>query len=214
MRIVVAECTVTYSGRGSTHLPRAVRAIFIKSDGAVSVHADTSNKPLNYMGAGNTFTEARQGRQTLWTFATRKEVIEVKIHRMVSDQTILLDGADPGLKRDGTEHHLQAWIAEHPECLGPGYTFVAREYPTGAGPVDLLVRDAEGLPVAVEVKRVAQGMNVVDQISRYVQALNELGELGTVTGMIAAFEIRPRTEERAARKNIATRVVSRDEFNS
>jgi len=50
MRLIVALCTVEYSGRLSTVLTPAVRAIIIKSDGSVTVHSDdkglTSSPPL------------------------------------------------------------------------------------------------------------------------------------------------------------------------
>jgi RecB family endonuclease NucS len=206
MRIVVAVCEITYEGRGSTHLPKATRAIFIKADGAVSIHQDSGTKPLNYMGAGNTMNETRRGRQRTWTFTMKKESILIKISKIISDQTVLLEGADPGLSRERTEHHLQAWIANNPECLGDGFTFVAREYPTGAGPVDLLMRDAEGRYVAVEVKRVAM-LGAVDQTSRYVEALNSSGELGTVLGMVAALDIRPRTVALAEKRGFTCVVV-------
>jgi RecB family endonuclease NucS len=201
VRIVVALCSVTYTGRGSTELPRAVRAILIKSDGAISIHADTGNKPLNYMGAGNVFTPTRRGPQHVWTFSNRKETLEVRIHRLISDSDFDLDALDPGLSRDRTEHHLQAWLADHPEALGDGYTFVAREYQTGAGAVDLLVRDADGNYVAVEVKRTAM-LGAVDQVHRYVTALNMSGDLGSVTGMVAALDVRPNTAEQADRRGI------------
>lgn len=210
MRIVVAKCSVTYSGRGDTTLTPAVRAIFLKADGAISVHSDNGTKALNYMGPGSKLTETRRGRQIVWEFSNKKETLTIRLHSVISDNEHALDHIEPGLAREGTEHELQAWIARNPEVLGDGIEFIQREYPTGAGPVDLLVRTANGLYLAVEVKRVAQGMNVVDQIGRYVRALNETGELGTVEGMIAAFEIKPRTEQLAAKHGIQCVVVPRN----
>lgn len=201
VRIVVASCSVTYEGRGNTDLPRATRAIIIKSDGAISVHSDLSNKPLNYMGAGNAFTITRKGRQTIWAFSNKKEAITVRIHKLISDTSFNLEGSEPGLHRQGTEHHLQAWIASHPESLGRGWEVLAREHPTGAGPVDILARDPEGNTVAVEVKRTAM-LGAVDQATRYVEALNQTGEHGTVRGMIAALDVRPNTKALADKRGI------------
>lgn len=202
MRVLIASCSVTYEGRGNTHLPRATRAILIKSDGSVSVHSDISNKPLNYMGAGNTLTITRKGRQQVWTFATKKETIEVRIHRLISDTSFMLDGAEPGLARQGTEHHLQAWIAAHPESLGSGWEVLAREYPTGAGAVDILAKDPNGQIVAVEVKRIAM-LPSVDQAHRYVEALNQSGQHGLVRGMVAAVDVRPKTRAQAEKRGIS-----------
>lgn len=201
MRVVIASCSVTYEGRGSTDLPKANRAILIKSDGAVSVHSDLGNKPLNYMGAGNTLTISKRGRQQIWTFASKKEIITVRIHKLISDTSFDLEGSEPGLARQGTEHHLQAWIAENPECLGPGFQTLGREYQTGAGAVDILAMDREGHVYAVEVKRTAM-LPSVDQTHRYVEALNRGGEHGVVKGMLVALDVRPKTRAQAEKRGI------------
>src|SRR5215213_1242981 len=50
MRLIVARCSVEYSGRLSAHLPEALRLIILKADGSVLVHADAGGfKPLNWM---------------------------------------------------------------------------------------------------------------------------------------------------------------------
>jgi len=48
MRLVIARCSIDYSGRLSTHLPSSVRLLVVKADGSVLVHADGGGyKPLN-----------------------------------------------------------------------------------------------------------------------------------------------------------------------
>ena len=48
MRLLVARCSVDYTGRLAAHLPEALRLVIIKADGAVLVHADAGGyKPLN-----------------------------------------------------------------------------------------------------------------------------------------------------------------------
>jgi RecB family endonuclease NucS len=48
VRLIVARCEVTYTGRLTAVLPEAVRLLMIKSDGSVMVHADTGGyKPQN-----------------------------------------------------------------------------------------------------------------------------------------------------------------------
>ena len=52
MRLVIASCSVDYSGRLDAHLPRATRVLMLKADGSVLVHSDGgSYKPLNWMSA-------------------------------------------------------------------------------------------------------------------------------------------------------------------
>jgi endonuclease len=48
VRLLVARCEVTYTGRLSTVLPAAVRLLVLKSDGSMMVHADSGGyKPQN-----------------------------------------------------------------------------------------------------------------------------------------------------------------------
>ncbi len=39
MRLIVARCSATYSGRLDTVLPEALRLIMVKADGSVLLHA-------------------------------------------------------------------------------------------------------------------------------------------------------------------------------
>ena len=49
MRLVVARCEVTYTGRLTAHLPEATRLLVFKADGSVLIHADSGGfKPLNF----------------------------------------------------------------------------------------------------------------------------------------------------------------------
>lgn len=48
MRLIVARCSIEYSGRLKTTLPEALRLIMVKADGSVMVHSDAGGyKPLN-----------------------------------------------------------------------------------------------------------------------------------------------------------------------
>lgn len=201
MRIVVASCSVIYAGRGDTRLNQAVRAIIIKDDGAVSIHNDKSNKPLNYMGKGNKFSEETVDDLTVWLFDTSKENLRVTLHEVISDTNFDITTDDEGLIRDGTESHLQAWLADNPEAVGEGFKFIQREFPTGAGAVDLLMHDADNNPVAVEVKRVAMPTSVYQAI-RYVDALKDQEGFENVTGLVVAVDLRPNMVKLAERRGI------------
>lgn len=117
-----------------------------------------------------------------------------------------LDLEEVPLVRDGTEKQLQAWLALHPEIFGQGYSFIQREYPTGAGPVDLLVADETGQPVICEVKRVATSAGV-HQLKRYVDALNEEAGFEGTKGILVAVDIRPKAVLLAEKKGFRCVVV-------
>jgi RecB family endonuclease NucS len=206
MRVIVANCSVIYTGRGDTTLGPAIRAIVIKDDGCIAVHNDKSNKPLNYMGKGNLLTIEEFKDHEMWSFDTSKESLQVKIHHLISDTNLDLDLEEVPLVRDGTEKQLQAWLALHPEIFGQGYSFIQREYPTGAGPVDLLVADETGQPKLVEVKRTAT-LSSIGQIKRYIDAINDEDGFEGTTGILAAVDIRPKAFALAEKRGIRCVVI-------
>ncbi len=208
MRLVIARCQVDYLGRLTAHLPMAPRLLLVKADGSVSVHADGgAYKPLNWMSPPCTLTE-QPGR---WTVSNRAgEQLIVEIDEVLHDSHHQL-GVDPGLIKDGVEAHLQALLAEHTTTLGPGFTLIRREYPTAIGPVDLLCRDADGMTVAVEVKRRGE-IDGVEQLTRYLDLLNRDPQLAPVRGLFAAQQIKPQAHTLATDRGIRCVTVDYDEL--
>jgi RecB family endonuclease NucS len=210
VRLVIARCSVDYSGRLAAHLPLAPRLLLVKADGSVLVHSDGgSYKPLNWMSppcrlsiTAPSDAQGDAGVAEVWTVQHDKseDRLVVSIHEVLHDSAHEL-GVDPGLVKDGVEAHLQALLAEHVHTLGTGFTLVRREYPTAIGPVDLLVRDAAGASVAVEVKRRGE-IDGVEQLTRYLELLNRDPMLAPVTGVFAAQEIKPQARVLATDRGI------------
>lgn len=196
MKLLIAECSANYSGRGDTTLERGVRAIIIKEDGSVSIHNDVGNKPLNYMKApAMSETTNLMGERCLH-FDARRESLTITLHQVLSEASHELISEDPGVVRDGTEKQLQEWLSENLQFVAPELTFVQREYNTGEGAVDLLAVDREGRAVAIEVKRSAM-IPAADQVRRYVDALRTRDHLALgvnfsqAYGIVAAVDFRP-----------------------
>jgi len=208
VRLVIARCQVDYVGRLTAHLPMALRLLLVKADGSVSVHADGgAYKPLNWMSPPCMVAE-QTGR---WTVTNRTgEQLIIEIDEVVHDSRHEL-GVDPGLVKDGVEAHLQALLAEHTTTLGPGFTLIRREYPTAIGPVDLLCRDAEGVTVAVEIKRRGE-IDGVEQLTRYLNLLNRDSQLAPVRGVFAAQQIKPQAHTLATDRGIRCVTVDYDEL--
>lgn len=213
MRILIAECEVNYSGRLDAHLSLANRVIMVKADGSVLIHSDGgSYKPLNWMSAPCQLAVVPDGEKQTWTVTNAKgEVLVIDIANVLSEvQTDL--GVDPGLEKDGVEAHLQELLADQvPQQLGEGWTLVRREWPTPIGPVDLLVRDAQGKPVAVEVKRRGE-IAGVEQLSRYLELLGRKSDLAEITGVFAAQEIKPQARTLAEDRGIRCVLLDYDEM--
>ena len=175
----------------------------VKADGSVLVHADGgSYKPLKWMSPPCTLHERTESGEQVWEVTAKKsdDRLRVVLHSVLSDTEHLL-GPDPGLVKDGVEAHLQKLLAEQVEVLGAGYTLVRREYPTAIGPVDLMVKDAEGRSVAVEVKRRGE-IDGVEQLTRYLELLHRDPLLAPVTGIFAAQEIKPQARVLAEDRGI------------
>jgi RecB family endonuclease NucS len=208
MRLVVAICSVDYSGRLTAHLPSATRLIMVKADGCVAIHADSlAYKPLNWMNAPNTLVDDGD----VWTVTNPKdERLTIRMEEILSDTSFDL-GVDPGLEKDGVEAHLQELLAEKPAAIDKGLTLVRREYPTDIGPVDLLCRDKGGAAVAIEVKRRGD-IDGVEQLTRYLERLNRDPLLEPVRGVLVAQIIKPQAKVLARDRDIEWVEVDYDEL--
>ncbi len=218
MRLVIARCSVDYAGRLTAHLPLATRLLLVKADGSVLVHSDGgSYKPLNWMSPPCRLAVAPPSEEAeaagiaeVWTVQSAKtdDRLVVHVHEVLHDSTHDL-GVDPGLVKDGVEAHLQVLLAEHIETLGAGYRLVRREFPTAIGPVDIMARDAQGVSVAVEIKRRGD-IDGVEQLTRYLELLNRDPLLAPVKGVFAAQEIKPQARTLAADRGIDCLVLDYD----
>ena len=120
----------------------------------------------------------------LWRVTHTKtgDTLLVRFFEVLHDSAHEL-GIDPGLQKDGVEADLQRLLAEQVEVIGDGLTLVRREFPTAIGPVDLLLRDAAGGTIAVEVKRRGD-IDGVEQLTRYLELLGRDPHLTPVTGRV------------------------------
>jgi hypothetical protein len=189
----------------------------VKADGCVAIHADGgAYKPLNWMTSPNTLAidgdpDDEDGAEAVWTVRNPAgEVLTITLHEVLSDVSHEM-GVDPGLQKDGVEAHLQALLAADPTSMGDGLRLVRREYPTDIGPVDLLCRDADGVAVAVEVKRRGE-IDGVEQLTRYLDFLNRDPMLRPVRGVFVAQEIKPQARVLAEDRGIGCVVVDYDEL--
>jgi RecB family endonuclease NucS len=218
MRIVVARCSVDYSGRLNAHLPLATRVLMLKNDGSILIHSDGgSYKPLNWMSPPCMLIVEEpeedlvaSGVRQLWRVSHAKtaDVLVVSIHELIAEINHDL-GEDPGLIKEGVESHLQKLLAEQLEILGEGYSLARREFMTAIGPVDILVQDDQGRNVAVEIKRRGE-IDGVEQLTRYLELLNRDALLRPVSGIFAAQEIKPQARTLAEDRGIRCVVLDYD----
>jgi RecB family endonuclease NucS len=196
MRLVVARCSVRYSGRLAATLPEALRLIMLKADGSVLIHADAGGyKPLNWMTPPTVIEEVGNPPTRI---VVRKRAqadgdrLEIDIVEVLADVTHDMGppDEDAALSKDGVEAHLQELLAERPAWCGEGLRLVRREWPTDIGPVDLMCRDSQDAWVAVEIKRVA-GIEAVEQLTRYLERIRLDPAFASCRGVLAAQTIKP-----------------------
>jgi RecB family endonuclease NucS len=190
----------------------------VKADGSVLVHSDSlSYKPLNWMSPPCSIAvlepdpeQIEGGVAEIWKVAQAKtaDLLVISIHEILHDTKHEL-GIDPGLQKDGVEAHLQKLLAENVDLIGEGYQLVRREYMTAIGPVDILVTDAAGASVAVEIKRRGD-IAGVEQLTRYLELMNRDPGLAPVAGVFAAQEIKPQARTLAEDRGIRCLLLDYD----
>jgi endonuclease len=203
MRLIVARCEVTYTGRLTAHLPESTRLLMIKADGTFMVWSDSGGskvKPLNWM-TPPTVVEEVDARIVVRKRAGKTEdCLEIRLAEVLSDVTHEM-GEAAALEKDGIERDLQDLLADGPEALGEELRLVRREWPTDIGPVDLMCRDADGGWVAVEVKRIA-GIEAVEQLARYLERIRADPARAECRGLLAAQRLRPQAVTLAESRGI------------
>ena len=209
MRLVVARCEVTYSGRLSAFLPESTRLLIFKADGAVLVHADAGGyKPLNWM-TPPTIVEEDGERIVVRKRAGRSEDrLEIRLAEVLSDVEHEM-GEAAGLEKDGVERDLQEALAAQPDRVEAGLHLVRREWPTDIGPVDLMCRDGDGGWVAVEIKRVGT-IEAVEQLTRYLDFIRRDPAKAACRGILAAQSLKSQAVKLAEARGIRCAAVDLD----
>lgn len=204
VRLIVARCSIDYTGRLTTHLPEATRLLMIKEDGGVSVWHDggSSVKPQNWM-TPPTVIEEEDGRIVVRKHAGKTEDrLDIRVVEVISDVTHDM-GEAAALEKEGMERELQELLAAAPENCGEGFRLVRREWATDIGPVDLMCRDGDDGWVAVEIKRVAT-IDAVEQLTRYLERLAaDPSFTEDCRGVLAAQQIKPQARVLAESRGIA-----------
>jgi RecB family endonuclease NucS len=202
MRLIVARCEVSYSGRLSAFLPESTRLLMLKEDGSVLVHADAGGyKPLNWM-TPPTVVEEEDGRLVVRKRAGRTEDrLEIRLLEVLSDVSHDM-GEAAALEKDGVERDLQEALAANPSWLGEPLRLDRREWPTDVGPVDLMCRDDDDDGwVAVEIKRIGT-IEAVEQLSRYLECIRVDPAKAACRGILAAQKLKPQAIALATARGI------------
>ena len=199
MRVLVARCSIGYSGRLTTRLASGDRIIIFKDDGSVCVHGPKGFKPINYMSGPTALTE-EDGLITVRRPETG-EVLMIEVEQVIADNTHGLED-NAVLEREGRELELHALLERAPDLIEVGLEFLERERSTDVGPVDFLAKDAEGRIVLVEVKRVKAVVAAVEQVVRYREHIEKDAAYAGARAIVLAPDFAPQARKLAERRNV------------
>jgi RecB family endonuclease NucS len=201
MRLIVARCEVTYTGRLYAHLPASTRLLMLKDDGSVLVHADAGGyKPLNWMTPPTVIEDAGEVLVVRKRAGRSEDRLEIRLLEVLSDVSHDM-GEAADLQKDGVERDLQLLLADRPEAIEEGLRLVKREWPTDVGPVDLMCRDADDAWVAVEIKRVGT-IDAVEQLTRYLGCIRADPARAACRGILVATQIKPQAVALAEQREL------------
>ena len=199
MRVLVARCSIGYSGRLTTRLASGDRIIIFKDDGSVCVHGPKGFKPINYMSGPTAITE-EDGLITVRRPETG-EALMIEVEQVIADDTHGLED-NAVLEREGRELELHALLERAPDLIEEGLEILERERATDVGPVDFLAKDSEGRIVLVEVKRVKAVVAAVEQVVRYREHIEKDAAYAGARAIVLAPEFAPQARKLAERRNV------------
>ena len=209
MRLIVARCEVTYSGRLAAYLPESTRLLILKADGSVLVHADAGGyKPLNWMTPPTVVEEDGDLLVVRKRSGKTEDRLEIRLVEVLSDVEHEM-GEAAALEKDGVERDLQEALAADPSKLGEALRLIRREWPTDVGPVDLMCRDQDGAWVAVEIKRVGT-IDAVEQLTRYLECIRVDPAKAACRGILAAQALKPQAVALATARGISCAEIDLD----
>ncbi|MEM1871015.1 MAG: endonuclease NucS, partial [Thermofilaceae archaeon] len=205
--IIIARCSVRYSGRASSTLGPGERVIIVKQDGSVLVHKPEGYEPVNWQPPGTVIsTELRGGKLVLRAVRLRPHeelVVEVEEVLMLAHARLR---DEEELEMYGSEEEIRDALVENPHLIKEGLKPVEIERRTRAGFIDALFTDSDGRLVVVEVKKGVAGADAVVQLKRYVEALKR--ELGReVVGILAAEKLAKGAQALLAREGLEFRRI-------
>ncbi|MFC6725371.1 endonuclease NucS, partial [Halobium palmae] len=139
---VFGRCTVEYEGRAASSLGPGDRLLVLKPDGTALVHTDENQSPVNWQPPGSEHRAAvRDGR--LRVRSTREnpdETLDVRFERVHQFSGLPVTGGR-SLEVTGSEADLKRRVLERPDLVETGFTPLATERESAAGPIDVYGED-------------------------------------------------------------------------
>ena len=170
--VMVASCSVEYSGRTGSHLGEGERLVIVKGDGCILVHRGRDYQPVNWQPSG-CIIQAHTNDGTLVLKAVRPNPLESLTLMMRQVQllgTFLLQD-DAEFILHASEEEMQRAIILQPDIIEPGFKILDFEKKVPPGFVDVYGVDADGNTVVIEIKKDPAGFPAIKQLLEYLKYL-------------------------------------------
>ncbi len=172
LMVMVASCSVDYSGRTGSHLGKGERLVIVKGDGCILVHRGRDYQPVNWQPSG-CIIQAQANNGTLVLKAIRPNPLE-SLTLVVSEVqflgTFLLQD-DAEFILHASEEEMQRAIVLQPDIIEPGFKILDFEKKVPPGFVDVHGVDADGNTVVIEIKKDPAGFPAIKQLLEYLKYL-------------------------------------------
>ncbi len=200
---LAGRCTVEHQGDRAAGSSSGNRLVVAKPDGTLLVHAAEGYQPVAWQSTGG----------ALDAHTADDRLVLAGDDLTVSFETVQFaaatDAGEEHTVRVSAEAALRERVLADPALVEPGFTALATERETPAGPVDVYGTDADGMPVAVELKGRRVGPDAVGQLARYVDALEaDLHADADVRGILVAPSVTDRARRRLAERGLEFSQVS------
>ena len=170
--VMVATCSVSYSGRAGSQLGKGDRLIILKKDGCALVHRSQDYHPVNWQPSGCVI-KATTTDNNLIVKAVRPSPLETLTVTTTQVQFLgtfeLDDKAE--FQMHASEEDMQRAIILEPDIVEPGLKVVDFEKKVPPGFVDVYGIDSGGNTVVIEIKKDPAGFPALKQLSEYLKYL-------------------------------------------
>ncbi len=170
MIVLVAACSIAYSGRTGSDLGEGERLIVLKEDGCLLVHRRSNYQPVNWQPPGCVFqTRIDNGRLIIKAIRPNPlETLTLTVSRIEFLGTFQLTDKAEFLLHSSEEEMQKAILAE-PGLVETGLKIVDFEKKVAPGFVDVCAVDAKGNTVVIEIKKDPAGVSSLRQLAEYLK---------------------------------------------
>ena len=170
--VMVASCSVEYSGRTGSHLGEGERLIIVKGDGCILVHRGRDYQPVNWQPSG-CIIQAQSNNETLVLKAVRPNPLEsltLVVREVQFLGTFLLQDSAEFILH-ASEEEMQRAIILQPDIIELGFKILDYEKKVPPGFVDVYGIDSDGNTIVIEIKKDPAGFPAIKQLLEYLKYL-------------------------------------------